>query len=215
MQPQKNVSHRDSERTAKQPRQHSLCTIIPSKDILIQYTTDPLGVNFPLEERQIIGVILLLVKTFLELGFVTHCLHNIPVNRKSRSLIALTPFVGNPDILWRSAECIHAEHHVHDVIYLTMSDTAKNKISGAWQRNKQAIFQRGMKESHTVKPLLIEKDMMNLHVLLQNFARDPCRLLRDIQTIDTCVCRGRQVDLRCGSHGETQSLETRRVICAV
>lgn len=105
------------QRTSKQSAQHILRLLIPSKDVLIEYSTNALLINLALEERQKIGIMLLFPKALLEIGSLVQVLNNLNNAGDNRALIGIISLVGGADILGRSPESIDAQKVMRDMIW--------------------------------------------------------------------------------------------------
>jgi hypothetical protein len=66
-----------------------------------------------------------------------------------------------------------------------------------------------------MEPLLIEEDMMILHIRLQDDTRSPRPFVCHIGAVNARVCRRRQVDLGGGCHGGYTSHAVGRAVDAL
>lgn len=78
-----------------------------SEKVLIQDGSDALGVDFPLEIHEEVGVVLFLEEIFFELALIAHRLDNMLVDGIDWSLVAFISVVGGLDIFWCCAQCVY------------------------------------------------------------------------------------------------------------
>lgn len=94
--------------TTKQPRHHTLCALIPGKQVLLQHARQSPSRNLPLKESQKVWIILLFAHRGHETRLVTQGLNNLVLSGKHRPLIAAISIIRSLDLLGRGAKRINA-----------------------------------------------------------------------------------------------------------
>jgi hypothetical protein len=108
------AENRERGRTSVESSQQTICSFVPSKHILIQDILPTFLFHFILPENEILMIVFLVVKIFLEIFRVAH------VRSRSRlydiTLVVCIFFVALLDYFSRSTEAVEGEEMVDNVI---------------------------------------------------------------------------------------------------
>ena len=113
------------EEAHEESQEHVFGAIVSCEAVFVDYGWPAFGVNFGLEEDEVVVVVLLLAQEIFELGWVVHFLNHFIVNGLGWSLVRLIVDIVALDGGGIATEGIESEKVMHDVILLEIGHVSR------------------------------------------------------------------------------------------